>query len=110
MRAAAPAYIVPFMFVYEPMLLLVVNDWATQWMHVVLAVASASVGVVCLAGSLFGWLIGYATTWHRVLLFVAAMALIKPGLYTDIVGLGLLAIVASAQLLAKRNARESALR
>ncbi len=110
MRAAAPAYIVPFMFVYEPMLLLVVEDWAAQWMYVVLAVTSASVGVICLAGSLFGWLIGYAAVWHRVLLFIAAMALIKPGLYTDIVGLGLLAIVAGAQLLAKRSERESALR
>jgi TRAP-type uncharacterized transport system fused permease subunit len=103
MRAAAPAYIVPFMFVYEPMLLLIVADWSAQWAYVVWSVITASVGVVCLAGSLFGWLFGYAATWHRVLLFVAALCLIKPGLITDSIGLGLLAIVAAAQLVARRR-------
>jgi TRAP transporter 4TM/12TM fusion protein len=100
MRAAAPAYIVPFMFVYEPMLLLVVDDWGADWFNVALAVITASIGVICLAGSLFGWFLGYARAWHRALLFVAAMALIKPGLVTDAIGAALLVIVAAAQLLA----------
>ena len=107
MRAAAPAYIVPFMFVYEPMLLLIVSDWSSQWAFVAWSVITASVGVICLAASLFGWFISYALLWHRVLLFVAAMCLIKPGLITDSIGLALLAIVAGAQLAALRRARAS---
>jgi TRAP transporter 4TM/12TM fusion protein len=103
MRAAAPAYIVPFMFVYEPMLLLIVNDWGAEWAFVLWSVITASVGVVCLAGSLFGWLITLASAWHRVLLFVAALCLIKPGLITDSIGLGLLAIVVAAQLVVRRR-------
>jgi TRAP-type uncharacterized transport system fused permease subunit len=103
-RAAAPAYIVPFMFVYEPALLLIVQDWSREWPFVVWSVVSASIGVVCLAASLFGWLFAYALTWHRVLLFVAAMFLIKPGLITDTVGLSLLAVVGAAQLLGRRRA------
>jgi len=110
MRVAAPAYIVPFMFVYEPQLLLIVKDWGSEWPHAVWAVISASIGVVCLAGSLFGWLLGYALMWHRAMLFVAALCLIKPGLYSDLVGLGLLAVVAAGQILLKRNTRESAAR
>jgi TRAP-type uncharacterized transport system fused permease subunit len=101
MRAAAPAYIVPFMFAYEPMLLLIVKDWSTDWYHVVLAVISASIGVIALAGSLFGWLLTLASMWQRVLLFVAALCLIKPGLITDAIGLALLAIVLVAQWLAR---------
>jgi TRAP transporter 4TM/12TM fusion protein len=103
MRAAAPAYIVPFMFVYEPMLLLIVKDWGAEWPYVVWSLATASVGVICLAGSLFGWLFTFATAWQRVLLFVSAMCLIKPGLYTDVVGIALLAAVTAAQLLARRR-------
>ncbi|MDX1374084.1 MAG: TRAP transporter fused permease subunit [Burkholderiales bacterium] len=103
MRAAAPAYIVPFMFVYEPMLLLVVKDWGAQWHLVVLASASAIVGVICLASSLHGWLLALLPMWQRVLLFSAAMCLIKPGLYTDGVGLGLLTVVGVAQLLARQR-------
>jgi TRAP transporter 4TM/12TM fusion protein len=108
MRAAAPAYIVPFMFVYEPLLLLIVNDWSREWAFVVWSVITASVGVVCLAASLFGWLFTFALTWHRVLLFIAALCLIKPGLITDAIGLALLAVVSAAQLLARRRAATSA--
>jgi TRAP transporter 4TM/12TM fusion protein len=103
MRAAAPAYIVPFMFVYEPLLLLIVPDWSKDWAFVVWSVISASVGVVCLAASLFGWLFTAASAWQRVLLFIAALCLIKPGLITDAIGLGLLAIASAAQLVARRR-------
>jgi TRAP transporter 4TM/12TM fusion protein len=104
MRAAAPAYIVPFMFVYEPLLLLIVKDWASDWAFVAWSIVAASIGVVCLAGSLFGWLFTFATAWQRVLLFIAALCLIKPGLITDAIGLGLLAVVVAAQLVARRRA------
>jgi TRAP transporter 4TM/12TM fusion protein len=107
MRAAAPAYIVPFMFVYEPMLLLIVNDWGSAWPFVVWSVITASVGVICLAASLFGWLFTLASVWHRVLLFIAALCLIKPGLITDAVGLVLLAVVTAAQLVARRRGATS---
>jgi TRAP transporter 4TM/12TM fusion protein len=110
MRAAAPAYIVPFMFVYEPMLLLIVRDWATQWHLVLLAATSAIVGVVALAASLHGWLLAFLPMWQRVLLFAGALCLIKPGLYTDMAGLILLSVVLGAQLLAQRRAAESGAR
>jgi TRAP transporter 4TM/12TM fusion protein len=104
MRAAAPAYIVPFMFVYEPLLLLIVSDWGTQWPFVVWSILTASLGVICLAASLFGWLLSLALVWHRVLLFIAALCLIKPGLLTDLIGFAFLAVVAGAQLLQMKAA------
>jgi TRAP-type uncharacterized transport system fused permease subunit len=103
MRAAAPAYIVPFMFVYEPMLLLIAKDWASEWIWVLWSVCTALVGVTCLAGSLFGWLLGLASLWQRVLLFVAAMCLIKPGLITDAIGFCTLAVVLAAQVVELRR-------
>jgi TRAP transporter 4TM/12TM fusion protein len=106
MRVAAPAYIVPFMFVYEPVLLLVVKDWSSQWPFVVLAVVTATLGAMCLAASLHGWLIGLASMWERVALFAAALLLIKPGAYSDMVGLALLGAVAAAQLYSRRRAME----
>jgi TRAP transporter 4TM/12TM fusion protein len=93
MRAGAPAYIVPFMFIYEPALLLI-GDWTTS-LH---ATVSAVVGVVLLAAGLFGYLLREASMWQRALLVGAALLLIKPGWLTDLVGLGLAAIVVVAQL------------
>ncbi len=110
MRAAAPAYIVPFMFVYEPRLLLIVNDWGTDWLWVVWAVGSASLGVIMLAGGLFGWFVGFAAMWHRVVLVAGALFLIKPGVYTDAAGLSLLAVAVAAQLVERRRTAESGAR
>jgi TRAP transporter 4TM/12TM fusion protein len=110
MRAAAPAYIVPFMFIYEPRLLLIVEDWNADWPFVAWAVSSASIGVVALAGGLFGWLVGFASLWQRAVLVVAALCLIKPGLYTDIAGLVLLSVVVGAQLIERRHRAESGAR
>jgi len=107
MRAAAPAYIVPFMFVYEPALLLVSKDWAADWPYVLWVVVTACTGVIALAGGLFGWLIGFASAWQRALLIVGALCLIKPGLYTDIAGFGLLVLVVGAQLVVRRRAAEA---
>jgi TRAP transporter 4TM/12TM fusion protein len=103
-RVGAAGFIVPFMFVYEPMLLLIVKDWSADWLFVVWAVISATIGVICLAGGLFGWLLAAASPWQRVALLAAALLLIKPGLITDAIGLALLALVAAVQWPARRRA------
>jgi len=105
MRAAAPAYIVPFMFVYEPQLLLIVKGGAEQWLSVAGSALSACVGVILLAGSLFGWLIGLANRAQRVALFVAAICLIQPGIWTDLLGFGLAAAVIVWQRAEARSAQ-----
>lgn len=87
-RIGATGFIVPFMFVYEPALL-VVNGWA-QWHVSLWALISASIGCICLAASLHGWLRGPLGTWQRVVIGIAALLLIKPGLVTDAIGFGLL--------------------
>jgi TRAP-type uncharacterized transport system fused permease subunit len=85
-RIAAPTYIVPFMFVYEPSLLLI-GDWVTSTTSFV----SACIGVMCFAAALQGWLANELRAWERALLLAAAFLLIKPGYVTDVMGLVLLA-------------------
>jgi TRAP transporter 4TM/12TM fusion protein len=99
MRAAAPAYIVPFMFIYEPALLLI-GDWTTS-LH---AAATATLGVILLSAGLFGYLLRPATWWQRAILIAAALLLIKPGWVTDLIGLLLAAAVAAIQLISSRRA------
>ncbi len=93
MRAGAPAYIVPFMFIYEPALL-TIGDWTT----VLHATITATIGVTLLAAGLFGYLLRPVTAWQRVFLIAAALLLIKPGWITDLIGLALAAVVIVAQL------------
>jgi TRAP-type uncharacterized transport system fused permease subunit len=81
MRIGAAGFIVPFIFVYQPALLLIGSPG-----EIALAVASATAGCLLLAASLHGYLLAPTPMWQRVALFVAALALIKPGLLTDAVG------------------------
>jgi TRAP transporter 4TM/12TM fusion protein len=94
-RIGATGFIVPFMFVYEPALL-VVNGWA-EWHVSLWALVSASIGCICLAASLHGWLRGALSGWQRVAIGIAALLLIKPGLTTDLIGFGLLGMVLAIQ-------------
>ena len=91
-RIAAATYIVPFMFVYEPSIMMI-GDWFT----IVTSSTSAIVGVMCLAAGLQGWLLRLATPWERVVLVIAAFLLIKPGYISDAIGLVLLGVVLLAQ-------------
>ena len=93
LKLGATGYIVPFMFVFGPALLLI-GPWTT----VALTVVTAVTGVVCLAAGLTGYLLGAATLWQRVLLVSAALVLIKPGLTSDAVGLLCLGLVLASQL------------
>jgi TRAP transporter 4TM/12TM fusion protein len=100
MRVGAAGFIVPFMFVYEPALLMI-NGWAQ--VHVsLLALVSAVIGCMCLAAGLHGYLLARALAWERAVLVAAALLLIAPELISSLVGLVLLGIVVAAQLPRRR--------
>ncbi len=92
-------YIIPFMFVYGPSLLLIGGP-----LEIIQTSITASIGVVCLAGALHGWfLFGAARPWERLLLIAGALVLIKPGLYTDLVGIVLISLTVLSQKLIRRE-------
>jgi TRAP transporter 4TM/12TM fusion protein len=96
-------FIVPFMFVYEPALLMI-GDWTT----ILSACISASIGIVMFAGGLHAYFLTAAVPWQRALLIVGGLSLIKPGIYTDLAGAAIAAIVISTQIVARRAAAEAA--
>jgi TRAP-type uncharacterized transport system fused permease subunit len=91
-------FIVPFMFVYEPALLMI-GPWPT----ILSSCVSAAIGVTLFAGGLHGYFLTVATYWQRALLIVAGMMLIKPGLTTDLIGAAFAIIVIGAQVIARRT-------
>ncbi len=95
-RIGSAGFIVPFMFIYEPSLLMI-GDWQT----IVSSFVTASIGTILLAAGLFGYLLRPTLWWERVLLVAAAFLLIKPGWITDLIGLVLLALVLASQYLVK---------
>jgi TRAP transporter 4TM/12TM fusion protein len=98
-RVGAAGFIVPFMFVFEPSLLMI-----GPWQEILQSFATASIGTICLAAGLFGYVLREARMWERAALLAAAVLLIKPGLITDLAGGVLVAVVLVAQLATRRAA------
>ncbi len=91
-KIGAAGFIVPFMFVYEPALLMI-GDWPT----IIWRFACSCFGIMLLAAGLHGYLLRRAAMWERVLLVATAFCLVKPDWLTDLLGLGLAATVIAVQ-------------
>jgi len=97
-RLALAGFILPYMFVYGPELLMV-----GSWSDIVLAFITSVVGVFLLAASIQGYFIKKANLWERIVLFAASLLLIKPGILTDIMGLIGAFLVLGAQVVRARR-------
>jgi TRAP transporter 4TM/12TM fusion protein len=102
MKIGAAGFIVPFMFVYEPALLMIGDFWTSA-----LAFATAAIGCIALAAGLHGYFVGPANPVQRLLLIVAALGLIDPTPITDATGALLLAGVAAWQWRSRSTATPS---
>jgi TRAP transporter 4TM/12TM fusion protein len=114
-KIGAAGFIVPFMFVYEPAILMldpaVYGKTAAlvtaDWTRIVWASGTATIGCVLLAAGLAGYLLAACSLWQRALLVVAALCLIDPGLWTDLAGAGLTVLVVAVQLVGRRRLAEA---
>lgn len=96
-KIGATGFLVPFIFVYEPALLMI-----GHWTTIVSTVFTATIGCLLLAAGLQGYLITRASAWQRTAMIVAALLLVKPGLWTDIAGAVLTISVIVTQLRERR--------
>lgn len=98
LKLGATGYIIPFMFVFGPSILLIGDT-----IPIIMTTITATIGVICLAGGMIGYLLGRANVVERLMLIGAAVALIKPGLWTDATGLTLVAAVIAMQIITGRK-------
>ncbi len=92
-RLALAGFIVPYMFVYNPQLLLE-NVTLISGLQVVL---TACIGVVLIAAAVEGYLFGRMNVILRVIAGVGSLLLIDSRLMTDVAGIVCLAIIVLAQ-------------
>lgn len=85
-KLAIAAFIVPYILVYNPILVMV-DVTATG---VILAVVTALVGMSAVSSSTVGFFIRNAYAWERLVLFAAGILLIIPNIIISLVGLALL--------------------
>jgi TRAP transporter 4TM/12TM fusion protein len=86
-------FLLPYMFITTPAMLLIDTTWyEAAWIFV-----TASVGMYGLAAAMQGYFLTDARWWERAVLFAGAVCLVKADLYTDLLGIAVIAAVYLAQ-------------
>jgi TRAP-type uncharacterized transport system fused permease subunit len=91
-------FIIPFMFVYAPELLLIGHP-----LKIGLACLTAFLGIYCLAAGVQACMLVRSKWYETVILLFVALLMIKPGLVTDSIGIPLFALVLASQILRRRR-------
>ena len=107
-KLAIGAFIIPYIFVINPHLIMVdsVVGTTVNWLPITAAIptiVTALIGTICLAGTVESYLFGNLRIWQRVILLGAAFALLDPKLLTDFIGLGALAVIFVTQKLLNKD-------
>ena len=88
-KLAIAAFIIPYIFVLSPVILMV--D-ATP-LALVMVTLSALVGMIAVSSALCGFLADHCRPYERLLLIVAGLLMIKPGGTTDLIGCAIFAVI-----------------
>lgn len=92
MKLGATGYIIPFMFALGPALLLI-----GPWDEVVRTSMTASIGAICLASCLYGYMATRLVLWQRLALGITALSMIAPEWKSDLLGITVLLVVLVSQ-------------
>lgn len=102
-KLAIAAFLIPYIFVLSPSLLLINATWGS----IIHNSFTAILGMIGVGASVVGFLTTRLTWYERVMLFVGGLLLIDPGLLTDLVGAGLLLISYLSQKMRSRREHNS---
>jgi TRAP transporter 4TM/12TM fusion protein len=92
-KLAIAAFIVPYIFVYSPELLMIK---ATGW-TIGQATVTAILGMICIGAAVEAWYWTGMSWWERLVMVAAGLLLIIPGTVSDLIGLGLMALITVIQ-------------
>ena len=98
-KLAIGAFIVPYVFALNPALLFI----DTTAPEVILICVTSLVGIFAVSASLEGYFLHHMKWYERLVCVVGGLLLIYPGLVTDVIGLGLVAVIVFVQVLTRKK-------
>nr|WP_072914165.1 TRAP transporter permease [Desulforamulus aeronauticus] len=102
-KLAIAAFLIPYIFVLSPSLLLI----DTTLPKVLMMMTTSLIGMTAVAAAIAGYLITPTKWFDRILFFIGGLMLIDPNLITDLVGIGLLVVGVTLQWIRNRQAKTS---
>ena len=98
-KLAIGAFIVPYVFALNPAMLFI----DTTAIEIVQICITSLVGIFAVSAALEGYFLHHMTWYQRLLCLMGGLMLIYPGLVTDVIGLGLVAVVAVIQMITNKK-------
>ena len=99
-KLAIGAFIVPYVFALNPAMLFV----DTNAFEVITICITSFIGICAISAALEGYLLTHMSWPQRIMSAAGGLMLVYPGLLTDSIGLGLVAVAAAAQAFGKKPA------
>lgn len=103
-KLAIAAFIIPYMFVLSPELLLI----DTSWTYVIWMFLTAMCGMIAIGGGVVGFWYRKLYWYERIIAIITGLLLIYPENMSDIIGLAAFAALIAVQLIFKRHNTQKA--
>jgi len=100
-KLAITAFIVPYIFAYNPHMLLVIGEPTV--LEIVQIVITSLVGIFSISAGMVGYMQHKAPIWQRILLVGGGLLLVSPDTLTDIIGFVIVAIMVVIQYVLTRK-------
>ncbi|MGS2777822.1 TRAP transporter permease [Robertmurraya sp. GLU-23] len=97
-KLAIAAFIIPYMFVLSPELLMI----DTTWTYLIWVIFSALAGMMAIGAGVIGYWMRKLFWWERIVGIVGGILLIYPEGVTDIIGLVTFGVLVALQIIIKR--------
>jgi len=98
-KLAIGAFIVPYVFALNPAMLFI----DTSIGEVILICITSLVGIFAVSAALEGYFLKHMKWYERIACVVGGLLLIYPGIVTDAIGLGIVAVVLGIQFLSRKK-------
>lgn len=98
LKISIAAFFIPFMFILYPSLLFESVTVAGM----ITGLLSSFIGVTCLAAASIGYMFGQLKLWQRIVLFASVFLLVHTAIWTDVVGIAIIILIALTQKYKKK--------
>ncbi|MGP4107540.1 TRAP transporter permease [Virgibacillus sp. L01] len=102
-KLAIAAFIIPYMFVSQPILLLQGDANVT---NVSIAVITAMLGMMAISSSLIGYYVNTLNRIERIVLIIGGLLLVYPDIKFSLVGLVVFGVITTMQFLQSKSAKK----
>ena len=103
-KLAIAAFLVPYIFVMNPMMLMIDVTLGAG----ILMVVTSMIGIIGVSSGIMGYLVCRSLVWERIIMAAGGVLMVYPGAFTDLIGLGMIAAGVVSQIVRVNIAKKTA--